>query len=62
MAAGSVQGEALQRELAYWGARLSGAPAVLELPLDHPRSAKQTHEGGQVSFTLPAALSEALKT
>ncbi len=34
---GWLAGETLERETAYWRGRLSGAPALLELPLDRPR-------------------------
>jgi amino acid adenylation domain-containing protein len=56
-----LQGETLQRELAYWRGRLAGAPAVLDLPFDRPRPAKQTYKGGQVFRTLPADLIDALR-
>ncbi len=51
-----LQGEALGRELAWWKARLAGAPALLELPTDRPRPAVQSYAGAQV----PAAFSPAL--
>ncbi|HEX6911163.1 MAG TPA: amino acid adenylation domain-containing protein, partial [Longimicrobium sp.] len=34
-----LAGEALEGQLAWWRERLQGAPALLELPLDHPRPA-----------------------
>src|SRR5579872_3860669 len=37
-------------ELAYWGERLKGAPAVLTLPLDHPRGSH--HPAGRVAVRL----------
>jgi len=48
--------------LAYWRRQLEGAPAVLELPGDKPRSPLQTFRGEQVTFALPGSLSEQLKT
>ena len=33
-----LQGEVLERQLSYWKQQLAGAPAVLELPLDHART------------------------
>jgi amino acid adenylation domain-containing protein len=56
-----LQGEALEKQLAYWRAQLAGAPAVLELPTDRPRPAEQSFRGAQASVMLPASLTEALK-
>jgi amino acid adenylation domain-containing protein len=50
----------LQRERAYWRDRLSGVPAVLELPSDRPRGAAQSSDGGQLFFTLPGDLTDAV--
>jgi amino acid adenylation domain-containing protein len=47
-----LQGERLERHIAYWTTQLAGAPAVLPLPTDHPRPAAQTFHGGQESFAL----------
>jgi amino acid adenylation domain-containing protein len=56
-----LQGDVLQQELAFWTARLAGAPGVLELPTDHPRPAVQRFQGARHGFHLPAALVGALK-
>ncbi|MCU0507750.1 MAG: amino acid adenylation domain-containing protein [Anaerolineae bacterium] len=48
----------LQRQLAYWREQLSGAPALLELPLDRPRPAVESNRGASITFSLPAALTE----
>ncbi len=46
----------LDEQLAYWKAHLAGAPALLELPLDHPRPAMQSSAGAKVGRILPAPL------
>ncbi|UGQ48160.1 non-ribosomal peptide synthetase [Massilia endophytica] len=56
-----LQGEALQRQAAYWETTLAGAPALLELPLDRPRPAEQSFSGGFAEFSLDAATTRALK-
>jgi amino acid adenylation domain-containing protein len=55
-----LTGEVLDREVAWWRERLSGAPAVLDLPLDRPRPALHTFHGGRRSRRLGPAASEAL--
>ncbi|ASS75376.1 hypothetical protein CIG75_10485 [Tumebacillus algifaecis] len=47
-----LQGEVLEEQLAYWSDKLQGAPALLELPLDHPRKAVQTYRGAVEFLTL----------
>ncbi|HST60896.1 MAG TPA: amino acid adenylation domain-containing protein, partial [Longimicrobium sp.] len=56
-----LRGEALERQLAYWRERLAGAPALLELPADHPRPAVQTYRGARASFHLPGGLLDRLR-
>ncbi|HEX8695423.1 MAG TPA: non-ribosomal peptide synthase/polyketide synthase, partial [Longimicrobium sp.] len=56
-----LEGEVLQRQLAYWRERLAGAPAVLELPTDRPRPAVVDPRGGRASFTLPDEVSRDLR-
>ena len=55
-----LQGEVLDRQLAYWRDRLAGAPALLELPTDRPRPAEQSHRGAAVPVQLPGELAERL--
>jgi hypothetical protein len=38
-----LQGEILQTQLSYWKKQLEGIPAVLHLPMDHPRPAVQSY-------------------
>ncbi|HEX2202782.1 MAG TPA: amino acid adenylation domain-containing protein [Longimicrobium sp.] len=56
----TLEGEALEAELAWWKERLAGAPAVLDLPTDRPRPARQSHEGSVfVSYFPPELLARA---
>ena len=43
-----LQGEVLERQLAWWREHLAGAAAVLELPADRPRPAVRSTRGGRV--------------
>src|SRR5205085_12032297 len=56
-----LQGEELEGQLAYWQQQLAGAPALLELPSDHPRPAVVSFRGARHSFALPTPLSQGLK-
>jgi amino acid adenylation domain-containing protein len=56
-----LAGEVLDRQLAYWKERLSGAPELLELPTDHPRPPVQTYRGASVPVELSAELLERLQ-
>nr|WP_244239126.1 non-ribosomal peptide synthetase [Corallococcus carmarthensis] len=58
----TLSGETLRQEVSWWEAKLSGAPAVLELPTDFPRPAVRSNAGATFSFTLPRELTEALKS
>ncbi|HYO54384.1 amino acid adenylation domain-containing protein, partial [Archangium sp.] len=57
-----LSGEVLEAQLAYWRKQLAGAPAVLELPTDHPRPAFRSTRGAvAVGPTFPPALIQALR-
>ena len=51
----------MQTQLAYWREHLSGKLRLLQLPTDHPRTAAQSRSALQ-PFTLPAQLSDALRS
>ncbi len=51
-----LQGDALDRQLAYWKGKLSGAPRELLLPFDRPRPRVQSFHGAHQSFELPEEL------
>src|SRR5437660_1276579 len=53
---------AYQRELLdYWQKQLSGAPELLEMPLDRPRPAAQTFQGAVQRFVVPSSLADSLR-
>ncbi|MEV5511034.1 SDR family NAD(P)-dependent oxidoreductase [Streptomyces orinoci] len=52
---------AVERALAYWRDRLGGDLPVLALPTDRPRTGRRSYTGAQLSVTLPAALTSALR-
>ncbi|MEW5926817.1 MAG: amino acid adenylation domain-containing protein, partial [Gemmatimonadota bacterium] len=51
----------LEGELAYWRERLADAPALLELPTDHPRPAAQSFRGASERVQLPPEVLERLR-
>ncbi len=55
-----MQGEVLEKQLAYWRTRLAGLP-VLELPTDRPRPAVRDPRGAVRSLTLPADTAAAVE-
>lgn len=56
-----LQGERLEHLLRYWKEQLGGELPVLQLPLDRPRPAVQTFVGARQTFSLPPALTAALR-
>jgi len=57
---GWLQGPTLQSKVDYWKQHLSGAPALLDLPLDRPRPARQSYAGASVPFRFSPELSQAV--
>ena len=55
-----MQAERLDKQLDYWKQELADAPP-LQFPSDRPRSAHTTLDGARLDFTLPRALSDAVK-
>jgi amino acid adenylation domain-containing protein/non-ribosomal peptide synthase protein (TIGR01720 family) len=56
-----MESGALEQQLAYWKERLSGAPELLDLPLDRARPAARTDAGAVYSLKLNEALSNGLR-
>jgi amino acid adenylation domain-containing protein len=57
-----LQGEVLDSQFAYWKQQLEDAPAVVELPADHPRPALQTFNGANKDHLWSRSLTDSLKT
>ncbi len=55
-----LQGEVLEKELAYWKEQLADAPPALDLLTDKPRPAVQSFRGATESFALPGDLPDRL--
>jgi amino acid adenylation domain-containing protein len=55
-----VSGALLDEQLAFWRGVLDGAPPVLELPTDRPRTPWPDPAGATATFVLPASLGRAL--
>jgi amino acid adenylation domain-containing protein len=57
-----LNGEVLEREIAYWREQLAGLPPLLELPTDRPRPPVQSFRGGNCELRLPVELAEGLRS
>jgi amino acid adenylation domain-containing protein len=58
---GHIRGELLSRQLEYWRAHLTGAPPLLNLPIDRPRTPARTFRGGAVDVSIGGKLLESLR-
>ncbi|QXH44671.1 amino acid adenylation domain-containing protein [Pseudomonas xanthosomatis] len=57
-----LDGERLAQQVAYWQPTLAGAPALLTLPWDRPRPARQDYAGATLPLRLDAGLSAGLRS
>ncbi|MEC3420879.1 amino acid adenylation domain-containing protein, partial [Bacillus cereus] len=57
---GWLKEEVLDQQLQYWREELSGELPVLQLPMDRPRPAIQTHHGSTYTLVLPGTLHDKL--
>ncbi|MBZ4422888.1 non-ribosomal peptide synthase/polyketide synthase [Myxococcus sp. RHST-1-4] len=55
-----LQGDVLESQLAWWRQRLEGAPPMLELPTDRPRTTDARNPGTEVNVEFPRELTRAL--
>ena len=58
---GDHGGSPLEQQLAYWRRQMVGAPATIELPVDHPRPPVQSFVGAAHQFELSPELTARLK-
>ncbi|HEX2207305.1 MAG TPA: amino acid adenylation domain-containing protein [Longimicrobium sp.] len=58
---GWLNGDAIQRERAFWRERLAGAPALLELPYDRPRPAEADERGAAHRFVIAPEVARAAR-
>ena len=56
-----MQGDVLEKQLAYWREKLGGELPPLDLLTDRPRPAVQTYRGSSVELTLRPEVSQRLK-
>jgi amino acid adenylation domain-containing protein len=56
-----LQGEVLEKQLAYWKQQLGANLPVLQLPTVRPRESVKTSRGATQSFVIPSNLSAALQ-
>jgi natural product biosynthesis luciferase-like monooxygenase protein/amino acid adenylation domain-containing protein len=56
-----LQGEVLDRELAWWKEHLGGEPPTLDLPAAHPRPPVPTGRGATAGTVLPPQILESLR-
>ncbi|HEY7216577.1 MAG TPA: amino acid adenylation domain-containing protein, partial [Thermoanaerobaculia bacterium] len=57
-----LKGDVLESEISFWRRQLAGLPPRLELPIDRPRPATQSHRGAFRPVRLPAELTRRLET
>jgi len=56
-----LQGQAAERQLAYWKKQLRNAPSILNLPTDYHRPAQRTTRGAKETFQVSKALTTNLQ-
>ncbi|CAG0934561.1 nonribosomal peptide synthetase DhbF [Thermoflexales bacterium] len=57
-----LSGGVMEKQLDYWRRQLTGTPPALELPTDRPRPPVHTYRGGLCHFSLPPALTQAVRS
>ena len=57
-----LKGEELQRQLGFWREHLTGAPALITLPVDRARPAMPSYSGAQVPIRISKELSARVRS
>jgi aspartate racemase len=57
-----LEGQVLEKQLAYWKAKLAGASPFLALPTDKPRNSVVGHRGAVQQLELPGTLLDAVRS
>ncbi|MDC9594431.1 non-ribosomal peptide synthetase [Xenorhabdus sp. IM139775] len=57
-----LQGEVLEKQLAYWQKQLSGIPLLHHFPLDNPRPEQQNFEGRMYTQRISKKLTQAINS
>ncbi|MHB8595758.1 MAG: amino acid adenylation domain-containing protein [Ktedonobacteraceae bacterium] len=56
-----MKGKRVEKLLSYWRRQLAGAPTVLHMPTDHPRSSLSIGEGAIYTFALSKSFTQEIK-
>ena len=56
-----LDGERMEKQVAYWREHLEGCPSVLDLPADRPRPPVQSFRGSVARYMIPAELYDAVE-
>jgi amino acid adenylation domain-containing protein len=56
-----LKGDECKKQLNFWVNELTGAPELLQLPMDFQRPQHQTYDGDEVSFILDKKITEQLR-
>ncbi|WP_206665520.1 condensation domain-containing protein, partial [Bacillus cereus] len=57
-----LQAGTLEKQLAYWKEQLGGELPVLNLPIDRPRTVKQTYQGSVEQLVLSKQLTQKVRS
>jgi amino acid adenylation domain-containing protein len=56
-----IRSEKIKKQEIFWKEKLSGAPELIQLPLDFSRKNHQTFNGGEIRFTFDKSITKKIK-